>query len=438
MEQLTFAVLNPGHFHAALCLRDPHPNLADDVYVYAPDGEELETFCNYIRDFNAREQSPTNWNLHVYKGEDSLEVLFREKKADIVILAGKNDTKIRNIEKLNRAGFKIFSDKPWLTDENGLRFLRDALQTERPLTMDIMTERFEITTLLQKMFLAEPEVFGKLRIDPDGSPTIYKESVHHLLKQVNGKPLKRPAWYFDVNTQGEGIVDVTTHLVDMTHWMLFPGEKIHYEKDIQLREARRWVTLITQEKFSAITRHNDFPESVRGQVRNNVLPLYCNGEISYTVKSIPVHIKVLWNVEPPPGAGDTHFSRIKGTFADLVVRQLPERNYLSEFLITPHANPDAFAAPIQAVLDKHAAAFPGLSLKREGNDYLIEIPAARRTTHEQHFGEARSAFLDMLENGNEPPEMRANIVAKYSLLVEARKCALASPFEPLKQIKTPN
>jgi hypothetical protein len=54
-----------------------------------------------------------------------------------------------------------------------------------------------------------------------------------------------------------------------------------------------------------------------------------------------------------------------------------------------------------------------------------------RTTHEQHFGEARGAFLDMLEKGSEPSELRANILAKYRLLVEARKLALNSLFEPL-------
>jgi hypothetical protein len=29
------------------------------------------------------------------------------------------------------------------------------------------------------------------------------------------KPLIRPIWYFDIDVQGEGIVDTTIHLVDM-------------------------------------------------------------------------------------------------------------------------------------------------------------------------------------------------------------------------------
>jgi predicted dehydrogenase len=416
----------------------------DEVFVYAPEGEELQAFCNFIRDFNAREKDPTRWKLTIYRGEDPLEALIREKKADIVILAGKNDTKIKNIEALNRAGFMIFADKPWLTDEKNLKYLRDAMGPDRPMTMDIMTERFEITTILQKIFLAEPDVFGAPAIDPQGRPTIYKESVHHLLKVVNGKILRRPPWYFDVNTQGEGIVDVTTHLVDMTHWMLFPGEKLDFAKDIDIKAARRWATPVSLDKFALITRHDEFPPGAKQWVKRPAPPdsgeelsLFCNGDILYTLRGIPVHIRVVWNVEFPVGGGDTHYSLIRGTKADLSVRQLPERNYTPEFVITPHSDPLAFFKPIRAVLEKHAKDLPGLSIQRDKNDYVIQVPKELSTTHEQHFGEVRGAFLDMLAKGNaglpgaEPAEMRNNIVTKYTLLVEAKKKAMASPFEPL-------
>lgn len=38
-------------------------------------------------------------------------------------------------------------------------------------------------------------------------------SIHSFYKEVAGKPLTRPAWYYDVTQQGEGIADVTTHLI---------------------------------------------------------------------------------------------------------------------------------------------------------------------------------------------------------------------------------
>jgi len=86
-----------------------------------------------------------------------------------------------------------------------------------------MTERFEITTLLQKELSQIPEVFGSLLAGSPEQPAITKESVHHFYKHVSGKPLIRPPWFFDVEQQGEGIVDITTHLVDMIQWEAFPG-----------------------------------------------------------------------------------------------------------------------------------------------------------------------------------------------------------------------
>jgi hypothetical protein len=62
---------------------------------------------------------------------------------------------------------------------------------------------------------------------------------------------------------------------------------------------------------------------------------------------------------------------------------------------------------------------------------LIEIPAELRTTHEEHFCQVRNAYLDYLATESNPPENSACIVSKYTLLAEARKQALASPFEPI-------
>ena len=49
------------------------------------------------------------------------------------------------------------------------------------------------------------------------------KSVHYFSKTVAGVPLKRPPWFFDVRQEGEGIVDTSTHLVDLIQWEAFPG-----------------------------------------------------------------------------------------------------------------------------------------------------------------------------------------------------------------------
>lgn len=427
----TLLILNPGHFHAGLVLRESHPALSNDIYVYSEEGPDLQRFMNMVDAFNTRKKDPTGWRIHVYTGTNYLEKLIQEKKGDIVVVAGKNNTKMEHIESLKRAGFSVLADKPWVITEASLPLLRTAMKDERPFADDIMTERFEITTTLQKELLARAEVFGQVRVDNDGSPTVYKESIHHLYKIVDDQPLVRPPWYFDIHVQGEGIVDVTSHLVDMTHWMLFPGVAVHFEEDIELLNARRWPTLVPLDKFSKITQLNHFPDSIQSEVKDDGLHYFCNGELIYRIKEIPVHIRVIWNLEIPEGGGDRHFSIIKGTRSDLMVRQLPERGFKVELLIVPRKNPAEVQAAVQRCLEGWSHQYPGLSLRREDENILIEIPDKLRTTHEEHFCQVRDTYLEYLSKGSYPPENPTCIVSKYTLLAEARKQALTSPFEPI-------
>ena len=427
----TLLILNPGHFHAALVLREPHPDLARDVYVYSEEGPDLERFMDMVTSFGQRDTNPTDWRIHVYSGSDFRRKLIEDKKGDIVVSAGKNSAKMTDVEELSRAGFYVLADKPWLINEDVLPLLHMAVLPERPLALDIMTERFEITTILQKAFMAEKEVFGEIRIDPDGSPSVFKESIHHLYKLVNNQPLVRPAWYFDLGVQGDGITDVTTHLVDMTHWMLFPDIGVDFEQDIELLQARRWPTSIPLDTYSKITRQAAFPAAAAAYVNDDILQYFSNGEIVYRVKHVPVHVRVIWNLAIPEGGGDTHQSLIKGTRSDLLVRQLPVHGFTVELLIAPGTNPAAVEQAVNNCFEKWAGTYPGLSLHREGENLVVDIPDRLRTTHEEHFCQVRDMYLDYLSKGDYPAETRAALVAKYTLLAQALKLAMASPFEPL-------
>ena len=99
-----------------------------------------------------------------------------------------------------------------------------------------------------------------------------------FIRIVNGKPLVRPAWYFDVNVQGEGIIDVTTHLADLVQWMVFDGEKFDFASDYELCDAKRWCTEVPLDKFSLVSGEWRFSKELKSKVKNDVLSLYCNGE----------------------------------------------------------------------------------------------------------------------------------------------------------------
>ena len=426
MRRLRVIVLDPGHFHAALSLRESHPGLEDFVHVYAPEGPGLAAFCAMIDSFNRRAVNPTRWQLHCHHEADPLAALLRDRLGDLVILAGKNHTKLAAIERLNAAGLMIFADKPWVTGEHSIPVLERAMGPDRPPTTDIMTSRFEPTSILLKAFLSESGIFGQPVADAK-DPALSLGSVHHLLKVVNGSVLRRPEWYFDVGTQGEGIIDVTTHLVDLAPWLLFPGQKIDFAKDVRLDSARRWATPVSLESFQRITGSDRFPAVVRDNVSADTLQLFCNGEILFRMKGIAVKVNVVWHLEQPPGVGDTHLTVARGTKADLIVRQPAERGYRKEFVIAPKISVPGMAGAITAALQRHVPDWKGLSVEPHGHEYLVQIPPALQTTHEQHFCEARNAFLKFVDAGIEPAEHRTNLVTKYKLLAAARALALASP-----------
>src|SRR5262249_22160856 len=236
----TLAFLEPGHFHAALTLGVPHPRVRQEIFVYAPEGPELDDFLALVDAFNRRSERPTAWRPIVRAGGGSLERLMAERHGDIAILAGRNDRKMSLMRRLHDAGFHILADKPWLAGPDGLDDLRHVLASG-PLAVEIMTGRHEITSVLTRELVTDRELFGGFEKAPD-PPGIEIQSVHHLEKTVNGAPLRRPPWFFDVRVQGDGIADLPTHMVDAAQRLvaarspdMAPGSPL------ELIAARRWA-----------------------------------------------------------------------------------------------------------------------------------------------------------------------------------------------------
>ncbi len=416
----TLMIINPGHFHAGLILRERHPAISRDVYIYSEAGPDLENFMNLASAFNQRAEHPTDWVFHIYADKDYLNRAIAERKGDVAILAGRNDRKIYDIEALHNAGFKILSDKPLTIDDAGVAVLRKILATD-PVLMDIMTERHEMTTLLQRELFRNKAIFGTLRCDGD-KPAIEKESVHHLCKLVNGTPLVRPAWYLDVNVQGEGIVDVTTHLVDIVQWMVFGDESLDFDRDVRILDARTWDTAVPLAKYCEVTRRDGFPPELADRVKDGVLALRSNGEFTYTLRGVPVRISVVWALEAEPGGGDTQRSVMRGTGAELLIEQGPATGGRAELFVVPaDGDCDRLAPKLEQALRE--SRFQGLKAVREGDRFRIDIPAALRTTHEMHFAAVRDEFLAMVDGGAEPANSRANLLTKYATLAAARDAA---------------
>jgi predicted dehydrogenase len=232
----TLLFSNPGHFHAALTLRERHRLVREEIYVYAEQGPDLDAFLEIVRSFNERSERPTAWNPRVYTGADHMERLMAERRGEVVVIAGKNDSKMATVARLHEAGFHVLADKPWLVGVEGIEALNRAT-AGGTLVMDIMTGRFEITHILPRCLTGEPDIFGEFLSEPDGGAAVTMDSVHHLYKTVNEVPLVRPDWYFDVRVQGDGIVDIPSHLVDKVLWMMAEGS-CDYDRDVPVGNGR--------------------------------------------------------------------------------------------------------------------------------------------------------------------------------------------------------
>src|SRR5258708_8454947 len=198
--------LDPGHFHAALVQKSMYDNVDSVVHVYAPPGPDVQLHLDRIATFNTRAEEPTHWAEEVYTGDDFFQKMLAEKKGNVVILSGNNQKKTEYIAKSLEAGFHVLAAKPMAINHDNFKLLKTALTTAKNkhlLLYDIMTERFEITTMLQKEFSMQPDVFGTLVEGTEDNPAVTKESGHYFHKYVSGRSLTNQPWFMDVTQQGE-------------------------------------------------------------------------------------------------------------------------------------------------------------------------------------------------------------------------------------------
>ncbi|SDL29899.1 putative oxidoreductase C-terminal domain-containing protein [Siphonobacter aquaeclarae] len=425
-KSLRLIVLEPGHFHAALVQKFRHDELDSVVHVYATEGPEVKDYLAKIEKFNARAENPTHWEEKVYTGPDFLEKMLSEKQGNVVVLAGNNQKKTDFIKKSVDAGLNVLSDKPMAIDEAGFGVLQSAFESaekNRVLLYDIMTERYEITNTLQRELALLPELFGTLQKGTPEDPAVMKESVHHFFKYVAGEPLIRPAWFFDTRQQGEGIVDVTTHLVDLIQWSCFPDQVLDYKKDIQITKAAHSATQIRPSQFKLVTKKDSYPDFLHKDVKDSVLSVYANGTIDYALKGVHARVSVIWNFQAPEGTGDTHYSVMKGTKARLVIRQGKEQKFKPVLYIEAVEKSPAYGQAVAEAFKKVQARYPGIDLKADANGWQVVIDPKYDTGHESHFSQVADKYMGFLKEGKLPAWEVPNMIAKYYTTTQALKLA---------------
>jgi hypothetical protein len=263
------------------------------------------------------------------------------------------------------------------------------------------------------------------------------ESVHFLMKMVAGAPNIRPAWFFDRTQQGEGLNDVGTHLVDLVQWTLFPEKGIDYQKDIDVLSAQRWPTMMTLANFQKVTGDAAWPAYLKDSLKDGSLEYFCNTLVTYKVRGVHTKLNVIWDWEPAPGAGDTHFAFYRGTKAKIEVRQGKAEKGRVELYVVPvdAAKKHDTMVAVARKLSSLAAQYPGLDVEERPTELHVVIPDKFRVTHEEHFAQvARKFFGYMKQPKTVPAWEKPNMLAKYWVTTKGTEMARQAPPKVAERI----
>jgi hypothetical protein len=414
--EIKLIILNPGSSSAAMVLRNAYPQVDTNIRIYAPYTSDLDLHLAMITNYNNRAQNPTRWNPIIYKGPDFEKKLFEEKPGNMVVLAGQNRMKTRNIKQCIEAGFNVLAENPMaLTTEdfNELRQVFNATKDRGILLYDMMTERYEVNNMLQRDLSQMPDVFGNLEDGTPGNPAIIQQSIHYFSKP--GISPTRPAWFFDINQEGEALTNDAADLVDLVQWQCFPQQIINYEREISIIEARHWATAISVEQFRQVTMCDTIPTYLKPIIDDTLINVVANGDILYKIKNAYAKLTIKWDFENTEGHGDTHFSLMRGSKANLMIRQGKNENYKPALYIEPVNCKDLnkYNITIHEAVKRLQKKYEKLAVVKKGMMWEVVIPDVYMVGHEAHFAQVMEKYLRFLKEGSIPEWEIPNILAKY-------------------------
>jgi len=136
---------------------------------------------------------------------------------------------------------------------------------------------------------------------------------------------------------------------------------------------------------------------------------------------------VIWAYAAPPGAGDTHYSIMRGTRANLSIRQGAEQQYKPTLYIEPVGNNTGLAASLKTVLPTIQREFPGVDVRPNAAGWVVTVPEHYNEGHEAHFGRVMQNYLNYLKAGKMPAWEVPNMLAKYYTTTQALALAKKNP-----------
>jgi predicted dehydrogenase len=424
---LRLMTVAPGHFHAALVQRAMLPGVHPKAYVYAPLDADTVRHLAHVAYFNGRPTDPTRWELDVRTGADYFARFLRELPGAVAVFAGRNKAKAAQVLATVAACGHVFVDKPWVIEAEDFPKLEQTFREadlREVVVGDLMTERHEVATLLQRELMRDPAIFGQPVAGTADDPGLAIESTHYLRKTVDGVPVRRPDWWFDVRQAGDGLADVGTHLADLAMWLLAPDQGIDFRRDVQVLDASRWATAVEPDQFHALTGSGFDPHLHGPWVRDGRFHYYGNGTVSYRLRGVHVRLTVLWDVDPPPTAArEPHAAVARGTRSTVSVA--PGTDNEPELVVAPNAGVAAEVRDaVEGLCRDWQTDLPGVAAREAKGTIRVVIPPALRRSHADHFTAALREFVRYVQFPRSVPAWeRPNLLAKYFVTTTAVEIA---------------
>jgi predicted dehydrogenase len=423
MKSIRLITLAPGHFHAALVQKTMSSGVNRRGHIYGPLDRDTIAHVERIAAFNARPDDPTGWDIDLRAGPDWRDRFLREQPGNTVVLSGRNKPKIDLMALAVENGLHVLADKPWIVEHQDFAKLEAVLREadlREVLTWDMMTERHEITNVLQQELVRDGDLFGRWLAGNPEQPALVLESVHYLKKWVSGRPLARPWWWFDPAISGEAMADVGTHLADLALWFIAPDYPVDYMTDIALLDADRWPLVLSEEQFRFITMLAGFPEELASRVVEGQLYYAGNNSATFALRGVHVKLTATWEYEAPAGGGDTHNAIARGTTATVTIRQPHAQRSELFVAATDPIDHAEIVRIVQLKCEELASRFPNLSVEDRGNEARLIIPDELRTGHESHFASVMDDYVRFFNTPRAVPSWeRANALAKYFITTKA-------------------
>jgi hypothetical protein len=201
---------------------------------------------------------------------------------------------------------------------------------------------------------------------------------------------------------------------------VFPDQTLS-PSDVTVLQARRWSTPITLAQFQKVTGATAFPDYLQKDVRDGVLHVYSNGAFTYRLRDVHAKASVIWNFEAPAGTADTHFSMMRGTRANLVIRQGEAQKFAPVLYVERASSVPAaeHEAALTAAIASLQNRYPGVGVRQEGDAWAVSVPASYAVGHEAHFGQVTENFLKFLREGEMPAWEVPNMLTKYATIMKA-------------------